>query len=241
MNGYLDIHSHIIPGVDDGSEDFEMSLKLIEKAYEEGVRYMVATPHFYPGHRNASVERIQDEYSKLAEAIKDKHPDMKLMLGNEIYYKDEVISLIEEKRIFTMNGGNYILVEFNVNLPYKTIYEAIKKFTSNGYYPIMAHIERYSCLHKREDLVDQLISTGAYMQINADTFLGGMFDQYTRFALKLFRNGKVHFLGSDCHDLERRVPVMDKAVEVLKKKVNSEVLEQVLIYNKEKFLANDFI
>lgn len=241
MNGYLDIHSHIIPGVDDGSRDMDMTMQMVTRAYEEGIRYMMATPHFYPGHKNADAKKIEDVFSEVKKNVQSRFPDVELMLGNEIYYKDEALDLLQKKEIHTLNGSRYILVEFNVGLEYKKIYEAIKRFTMRGYYPIIAHVERYVALFKHEDLIKELVDTGAYIQVNAETFMGGIFDPYKKFCLGLADKGLVHFLGSDAHNNNNRRPIMEQAVNVLRKKIDSEVLEKILVYNPEHFLKNEFI
>jgi len=241
MNGYLDIHSHILPGIDDGSKDMDMTMNMLEQAYAEGVRYIVATPHYYPGHRNADPDRIRECFHKVQEVADEQFPEMDIMLGNEIYYKDEAISRLHDKDIFTMNNSRYVLVEFNVGMEYRKIYQAIKRFTMEGYYPIIAHAERYGALHKQEKLVEELVETGAYIQINAETFMGGMFDAYRKYSLRLASNGLVHFLGSDCHEPYERKPIMEQAVKVLKKKIDSDILEDILVHNPKRFLQNEFI
>ncbi len=110
-----------------------------------------------------------------------------------------------------------------------------------GYYPIIAHVERYGCLHKKEKLVEELTKLGAYIQVNTETFLGGIFDGYTKYAYKLINHGLVHFLGTDAHNMDSRKPVMEKAIKVLKKKADPEILEGILTNNKERLLNNEFI
>lgn len=241
MNGYLDIHSHILPGVDDGSKDMDMTMQMISQAYEEGVRYMVATPHFYPGHRNADFTNIERVFAEVSKKAEEEFPGMELFLGNEIYYKDEVITLLEQKQIHTLNGSRYVLVEFNVGWEFQKIVMAVRKLTMKGYYPILAHVERYACLYKKEDLVERLIDMGAYIQINAETLLGGIFDGYKKYCLKLFANGSVHFLGSDCHNTDNRKAIMAQAVKILEKKIAPEIVEKVLVENPTQFLRGDYI
>ena len=129
MNGYLDIHSHILPGVDDGSIDMDMTLKMIGQAYDEGVRYMVATPHYYPGHRNAGKEHIITVFNEVRKEAAKQFSDMTIMLGNEIYFKDEAVELLKKKEIFTLNDSRYILVEFNVRMEHWKICQAMKRLT----------------------------------------------------------------------------------------------------------------
>ena len=241
MKGYLDIHSHILPGIDDGSKSMDMTIQMLMQAYEEGVRYMMATPHFYPGHKNAEQSYVEQVFSEVCEEAERLFPDMTLCLGNEIYYKDEVIELLEKKLIQTMNGTRYVLVEFNVGMEYKKIAQAVRKFTMKGYYPILAHVERYAALYKRVDLVEELIHMGAYIQINAETLMGGVFDGYRKYCMKLIAEGNVHFLGSDCHNTDERRAIMEKAVRILKKKTDRDILEKLLVCNPEKFLKGEFI
>lgn len=241
MNGYLDIHSHILPGIDDGSTGMDLTMQMLSQAYEEGVRYMVATPHYYPGHNNAGYEQIQQVFEEVKRQVLPSFPDLTLLLGNEIYYKDEVVELLNRNAIHTLNDSRYILVEFNVGMEYKKIVSAVRKLTMKGYYPILAHVERYAALYKRADLIDELIRMGAYIQINAETLLGGIFDGYRKYAMKLLQNGMVHFLGSDCHDTDARKPVMEQAVKILKKKLDNDVLEKVLVHNPKQFLKGEFI
>ena len=241
MKGYLDIHSHILPGIDDGSKSMDMTIQMLMQAYEEGVRYMMATPHFYPGHKNAEQSYVELVFLEVCEEAERFFPDMTLCLGNEIYYKDEVIELLEKKQIQTMNGTRYVLVEFNAGMEYKKIAQAVRKFTMKGYYPILAHVERYAALYKRADLVEELIHMGAYIQINAETLMGGVFDGYRKYCMKLIAEGNVHFLGSDCHNTVGRRAIMEKAVRILKKKTDRDILEKLLVSNPEKFLKGEFI
>lgn len=241
MNGYLDIHSHILPGVDDGSRDMDMTIQMLGQAYGEGIRCMVATPHYYPGHKNADYISVQEKFEEVCKEAAERFPDLELFLGNEIYYKDEVIKLLEQKQIHTMNGTRYILVEFNVGMEYRKIEQAVKKLTMKGYYPILAHVERYASLYKKEELIEELIGIGAYIQINAETLLGGMFDGYKKYCMKLLANDQVHFLGSDCHNTDSRKAVMEQAVKILKKKIDPQIVERVLVENPKRFLKGDYI
>lgn len=241
MNGYLDIHSHILPGVDDGSKDMDTTMQMIGQAYDEGVRYMVATPHFYPGHKNADSVQIKQVFEAVIKESAMCYPDMTLMLGNEIYYKDEVIKILSQGDIYTLNASRYVLVEFNVAMEFEKIAQAVRKLTMKGYYPILAHVERYAALYKKEELIDELIRMGAYIQVNAETLMGNMFDGYKKYCMKLFANGKVHFLGSDCHNTDSRRAIMEQAVRKLKKKIDPDILKKVLEDNPKQFLKGEFI
>ena len=238
---YIDIHSHILPGVDDGAENMEMSMAMVDMAYAQGVRIMIATPHYYPGHMRFPKEHLEEVYEKTLSVIKEKYSDFTLLLGNEIYYRDEVVEKLKNKRIFTLADTRYVLLEFSNMAEYDYIVKAVRTVLDAGYYPILAHIERYSCLWKNEKRVKELIRMGAYMQVNAENFQAGFFSAERRYCLKLIQNGLVHFLGSDCHNLSDRSPNYKCAVEYLEKKLEPELLNDIIARNTEKLLDNKYI
>lgn len=236
--GIFDIHCHIIPGVDDGSKDIEMSKRMLDSSYEQGVRNIITTPHFYPGHRNASPEHVTDAFSRLEAYGKQKYPDLKLYRGNEIYYRDSVAEQLAKGEIKTLAESRYVLVEFAYTVNFKDIKKAVYKLSSNGYYPILAHIERYNCLHNEEKLVDELIHEGAYIQLNGENFHSGLLVTNRSYCVRLIRDGLVHFLGSDMHNMEERKPNLGIAYEYLQRKVGGKILEELLVENPLKILQN---
>lgn len=241
MNGFLDIHSHILPSVDDGSKDMEMTMKMIDSAYEQGIRTMIATPHYYPGHKNCPADVLQKIYKETVSEIHKKYSDFTLMLGNEIYYKGEIIEEIKKKQIFTLAETRYILVEFSVMADYRYMYEAVKKCVNAGYYPVLAHIERYRCLHQEEKRIAELINAGAYMQLNAENFRKGLFVLERKYCMKLIQDSMVHFLGSDCHNTENRKPDLGNAIEYLSQKTDKALWEKLIEKNPIQLLENKCI
>lgn len=237
---YTDLHCHVLPGIDDGARDIEMTMKMVEQSYHQGVRRMIATPHFYTGHNNASVERVQQTFLEVKEAIQKQYPDFELYLGNEIYYKKESVDLVKEQQIHTMADTSYVLLEFNTAIQYKEILGAVRSFTNAGYYPILAHVERYDNLRKRFDRMEELINMGAYMQVNAENFQPGLFKPERKYCTKLIQEGLVHFIATDCHNLEDRAPNLIEAIRYLEKKVDQDVLEEILT-NPLKLLENKYI
>lgn len=241
MTKYIDIHSHILPGVDDGAKDMEMTIQMVDAVYSQGIRTMIATPHYYPGHIKYSRESLEDTYWKTVSAIREKYSDFILLPGNEIYYRDEVVDKLNNKRIFTLAGSRYILLEFTPDVQYRRITEAVRRCVDSGYYPILAHIERYRCLWKNDKNIGELIRTGAYMQVNAENFMGGFFFREKRFCLKLIQNGLVHFIGSDCHNMHDRSPNLKQAMDYLEEKLTSGVFQKIAVENPARLLNDQYI
>lgn len=238
---YIDVHSHVLPGVDDGSKDMDMSIAMVDMAYEQGVRTMIATPHYYPGHMRYPREHLDEVYRATVSVIEEKYSDFTLLLGNEIYYRDEVVEKLKNKRICTMADTNYILLEFSPPVEYGYLSKAVYKCLDAGYYPILAHIERYGCLWKNEKQIRELIRMGAYMQINAENFEGGFFSTEKRVCLKMIQNGLVHFLGSDCHNLSSRKPNLRQAYNYLQEKLSPELYQDLVATNPKKLLENKYL
>lgn len=227
--GFLDIHSHVIFGVDDGSRSLEMSVEMLRRNYKEGVRKMVATPHNYPG-KDPKIALIRERYEILKEEAKKIAPDYELLLGNEILYRKNIVADIREERALTIAGSSYVLVEFLPQEIYPNIYNGLWELIREGYRPIVAHIER-TCIPDDSRNVRDLTEMGCELQVNTEIITGGIFNSMTRTILNLTENGKIRYLGTDCHNLTDRAPQYFKAFSKLEKK------------NQEKniALAKDFL
>ncbi len=239
--GYVDIHAHIIPDVDDGSRSLKESVKMLGIAYEQGIRKIYATPHYNSGKEKYDRKLLLDRYESLRyEAAKTGNEGIEIILGNEIYYGHGIVERLEKKEIFTMGESMYILVEFNYGIGYNEMYKALQNIVHAGYRPILAHIERYYCLYRNVSGIGQLRELGVALQINADSVMS-RFDSQASFCRKLIRAGYIQFLGSDCHSADRRMPIMRDAVNVLRKKTSDDVLDKILFTNPDILSTNGFL
>ena len=239
--GYLDFHSHILPGVDDGSKSIEMTEQMLELAYAQGVRTMVATPHNYPGDKKQNNSQMKQLYKQVAELAKKQHPDMKILLGNEVFYRESMLEEIKEQHILTMGDSRYLLVEFSPHEHYARIYQGIKELIDAGYYPVIAHIERVHCLFDDEKNISELVEMGCYMQANCEDFMGGFLDRSAFKLRSLLQSGWIHFLGSDCHNITSRPPLMSDCIERLYKKMPKDVVNRVIYDNQKRFIEKKYI
>lgn len=206
----VDIHSHILPGVDDGSPDVETSVKLLEMCKEQGITDIVATPHF-----DASVNNIEEfEYSvsqalsELKAAVDESYPN--IYTGCEVFYF-KGIGKSRGIRSLTLCGSRYILLE----LPHTSIDSTILKDISDisevlGLIPIIAHIERYAEQKGFKDLLKLLATGVGYAQINAAAVLS---PAYKRTVKKLMKRGYISFIATDTHSPVHRPPLMREALD----------------------------
>ncbi len=239
--GYLDFHTHILPGVDDGSVDMEMTKEMLKKAYAEGSRVMLATSHHYPGRTEQDKEERLQLVNEVNELAKTIAPDMRILPGNEIFYRDSIVKDLKEGNVLTLGETKYVLVEFHPTESYRKIYEAVSELIQNGYYPVIAHVERVETLFTSKKHMKELIELSCYMQANSRSFLGGLFDKRSKKLLELMSENMIHFIGSDCHNITSRPPVMEACVKRLYKKLPKKTVDQVLIHNQDLFLQNKFL
>lgn len=239
---YFDVHIHLLPGVDDGAKTMDITKQMLIKAYQQGVRYLIATPHYISGSTNTTVEErkmILEEVNILAKSIA---PDLTVAMGNELYYSESILKDLQEGRAATLCDSDYCLVEFGTNIPYKELYRAMRRVVEAGYRPILAHVERYDSLYKEVDRIKELISLGVYIQMNTESLMGGLMDGHASYCRKLLMQGMVHLLGSDAHGVKHRPPLMLDTVKLLeKKRVPEELLERILFDNPNRIIQNKYI
>lgn len=235
--GIIDIHSHILPGVDDGSDSMETTLKMLAEAYRQGVRTVIATPHGSPAFPQVAPERYRSLLAEVQQRAGEKLPGMEFFLGQEIYYTRECIRRLESGELLSMAGTSYVLVEFPYAVAYRELYGAVRELVWARYRPILAHIERYGCL-RTEGRTAELSEAGAYLQVNFGSVGGGRFNGRARWCKRELAAGRVHFLGSDMHNLTSRRPELSQALSWMERHLDGGYLQELLRGNAGKLLKN---
>ena len=232
----IDIHAHVLPGIDDGAKDWDTCLEMLRRSAESGVQAVIATPHYLPWRKNSSPQEIEALCSETKKKLLEKHGiTMDIYCGNEIYYTMDAIQNLRDGRILTLAKSNYVLVEFEPRTSYQLICRAVKEFRDAGYIPIIAHMERYDCLSQKEKL-QEIKSMGALLQMNVEAFQGGLFDAESRRARKCLAEEQVDFLASDMHGLHRRSPIAEEELQWVLKKLKPKYQKELLYRNAERIL-----
>ncbi len=238
----FDMHCHILPGVDDGSKNMEMSLDMLQIAYEEGTRNILLTPHYMIGrNRYKSAKELDERFEELKDAAKERFPELRLYLGNEILYEEGVVNLLKSGEIHTMNGTRYVLVEFNVRTPFRQIREAIRLLSEARYWPIIAHVERYQSVTKRMDHIEEMIDMKALLQMNISSIEGGFLNENKRWCRKLLKEGYITFLGTDAHNVDSRAPYTQDYIPWLRKHCGDDEAEFMLTGAAEEMVRGNYI
>lgn len=239
MDKYIDMHCHILPGVDDGAQDLDDTRDMLTIAYNEGIRTIVATPHHHDRRGKAPLKLLRKRLRDVETLIDDMGIDMKIYLGMEVYFGQDVLDELGAGMIATMGGSEFVLLEFSPGDEFSYIQRAVQKVQMKGYGVIIAHAERYACLSKNIDNIRYLVEMGAYIQVNASSITGGF--TMKRFIRKLMQEGLVHLVGTDAHSQEARSPLMQKAAAYVEKKHGHDYMERIFWKNGNRILRNENI
>ena len=210
---YVDIHSHILPGLDDGARDEAESLKMFRLAERSGISDIIATPHFHYRRGMISPEEIENAANRMQKLLDESNIKINIHTGNELYYSHELIRAVKAGDVLTLAGSNYVLLEFSPNVEKRKLQSAVYQFLGEGYFPIIAHMERYSVLQSDPEIALDIYEMGALYQMNAGSLLGRAGWKTKRFSRLMMENGLVQFIATDAHDSKRRSPDLQKAAK----------------------------
>ncbi len=241
METWIDIHCHCLPGVDDGANDMETCIAMLSQAYEDGIRHIIVTPHFHYRRGNVKKDHILEVLEEVKQTVKPLFPDLELYAGNELYYSSHLVEVLEKDEVNTMADSKYVLIEFSPETDYVTIRNAMLQLQTFGYWPILAHVERYFCLIKKPDLAIELAHMGVYLQVNAGSIVGKYGWNIKRCLKKLFLGGYVSFVATDAHDTKHRTQELSACAAVLEKKWGTGMVEQWLWNNPQAILKKERI
>lgn len=201
---FVDMHNHILYGVDDGARSFEQMTGMLDCAIKNGVSDLVATPHAIPGRKPFPLPECLERLSEANAWCEQSGAQIRLHLGAEIFYTDDTVRLLDERRIPTLAETTCVLVEFSPDAPYSRLTSAARELGGAGYTAVYAHIERYRCLrpvHRVQELRDQY---DVRMQVNANTLINRQ-SLGTRLWLKsCFKAGLIDLASSDAHNTSAR-------------------------------------
>lgn len=226
MGGLCDLHSHILPGMDDGYKTAQQSVEALRLSYAQGVRAIFATPHYYP------VESVESFLTRRQSAWEDLQAELKkqgatdiprIVLGAEVAYRPG-ISSAEGIEKLCLGSSSYLLLELPFRAWGKEELRQVSNFNSaQGITPILAHYERYRTLQSRE-MYAQMARQDVFIQKNAESF-SGFFGE--RRACREVKSGMIHLLGSDCHNLSSRKPNLSLATESLTRRGLHKELDRI--------------
>lgn len=228
----IDFHTHILPGIDDGSRNVEMSLEMLAAQEKQGVGEIVATPHFYAQNDSVNdfLHRRHHSYEKLKAAMEEQGIDIPLHLAAEVYYF-QGIGGAEMVPQLCIEGTNTLLLEMPFAQWNKAVYADVEKLVRKQKLKVViAHIERYYEFQKKKDIWEAVMDLPLYKQMNAGVFLNW---KRRHKAFQLAKEAGTIILGSDCHNTESRKPNLAEGKMVLTKKFGEDYIKEVDQLTKE--------
>ncbi len=234
MEGFADIHSHILWGVDDGAVDPEAMLAIVQMAYRNGTRFLCATPHYHPGIFGENEQKSLQVFNSLKTALQRQYPDLRLALGNELRYGPAAAEWLEKGRCRTLNESDYVLVDFSQSEAAGKIAEALRRLMNAGYRPILAHAERYEKFGRDWKSIAQLRDMGVRIQLDAASIFGG-WDRHSKHMSRiLLKHQVVDYIASDAHDVDHRNPDLSKAFAFVSNQYGGRFAEDIFCRNAQK-------
>lgn len=238
MTGFIDLHTHILPGVDDGARDASESLRLLRTAWNDGVCAVVLTPHYRGKYKSNTPEDLCRAVASLRETTQKELPNMQLYLGQEIAYESDAPEAMHKGRVLTINDSQYVLLEFKTNVLRTRLVTGVNETINHGFIPIVAHIERYDICRKDISVVDELLGMGALLQLNADSIMGKNGFRVKRFCHRLLKVQSVHFIASDAHDDKHRPPLLRECFLRVQGKYGKEYAARLFCENAQAVVEN---
>lgn len=230
-----DIHSHILYGIDDGSRSIEESIEILDEMYNEGVTDIILTPHYiYKSKYNCNNENKIE----LLKELQRNYSKINLYLGNEVYINDNILDLIKNKEIMTLNNSRYLLIELPMENKIKDLENIIFELVRNNIIPIIAHPERYIYVQKNIDYFDNMLDMGVLLQGNYESLFNKYGNTCNKTLKKLLKKNSITFLGSDIHHKNHNSNI-DKLNKKLYKIIKDEnTINNLIDTNIKKVIEN---
>ena len=236
----IDLHAHILADTDDGAGSFEESVALLYEAKKAGFSGVICTPHYMQQFYERDVNYINDRMQELS--LDSKRIGIHLYRANEVYIFNEICKFIEDKRVTTINGSKYVLLELPLTeTPINNTIEIVEEIVKNGYVPIIAYPERYPYVQKNIEFAKELLRKGALLQANYASIDGYYGVQAKKTIIKLLKNKMIQFLGSDVHEKRTIYINMQKYIKALSKYLSEDDLHELSYKNPIKVIHDEKI
>ena len=234
----IDIHTHILPGIDDGAQNLKESLEILQALVDQGVTELVATPHIISGVYENSHEIINKKIIEIRDLIREKQLNIVVHAGAEVYCEPDVINKVKKEDL-ALAQSNYVLIETALQRFPDNFEEILFNFQQEGFRPIIAHAERFSPFMNNIDHLLTIVNREIYVQMNSGSILGVFGNAVKDLALEMLNIGCVHVIASDAHGLKKRPILMKEAYNFVASTYSEEIAEILFYENPKRILNNE--
>ena len=233
----IDLHSHILPELDDGAQSLWDSIAMARVAVESGITAMAATPHCMEDR----TREVHAAWRLLREALQESEVPLKLYLGMEIFGTTQTARMLREGKLLTINGSRYPLIEFPFHSDGDEESWILRSVCKAGFRPVVAHPERYTYIQREPELLNRWCRMGCLLQINRGSLLGRFGRQARETGMELVERGFASVVASDAHSPRVRSPWMDDVREMLTQEISPRCARALLVENPKRILKNEEI
>lgn len=237
----IDLHNHLIPGVDDGAVDLAESVQMVRQYLESGYRGAVCTSHYYPGGYETTRQLIDEGIGRLSQALLRQGLEFDLYPGNELFLDMNTLEKLNAEEVYSLNNSRFVLLE----LPFQTEpnygMNMVYQLQLKGYVPILAHCERYTYVQKNTDWLLEYIRKGCLIQGNLSSLRSPEDSSTRKTLLELMDRHMIHFLCTDAHGTQLRSPAVADLFPQLKERLGEGRFQRILVDNPRKVVQNQFL
>lgn len=234
----IDLHSHILPGIDDGSRSIEMSLEMARMAVDDGITDMACTPHIYPGLYMNDTAGIIAARDALQRTLDEKGIPLRLTTGADVHLVPGLLQGIRDGKVPCLHGSRYLLLEPAHHVAPPRFEESVFSLVAAGYIPVITHPERLTWVEQHYEVFGKLVRQGAWMQITAGALTGLFGSRAKYWGERFLGDGLTHIIATDAHSSGRRVPVMSAARDIAERMLGKEEAELLVRGRQQKILEN---
>jgi protein-tyrosine phosphatase len=234
----IDLHCHLLPGIDDGARDLEMSLAMARMASSDGISTIACTPHILPGVYRNTGPAIRTAVAQLQESISEAGIPIALVTGADVHVAPDLGVQLREGKALTLNDSRYFLFEPPHHLLPPRLEDLIFGLQAGGYVPILTHPERLSWIEGHYDLIEQFACNSVLMQITAGSLMGQFGRRPRYWAERMLDDGLCHLLATDAHNTERRAPRMAEARELVAQRIGHDEATNMVLRRPQYILNN---
>jgi protein-tyrosine phosphatase len=237
----IDIHSHILPEIDDGSKDMEMSLSMARLYVQNGFERVIATSHYFGEGKGPQLEELGKSKSELEDMLDREGIDIRIELGNELYLSPDILESIRTGKALSLAGSRYVLIEMPANEVPEYTEDILYELQIKGYIPIIAHPERNSEIVRNPNILYTLIEKGSMAQLNLHSLTGMYGKDVMHTANTILKHNLIHFVGTDSHSNNRRSPLVKNSLKLLETRLGKERYFRIVYQNPELMIQDKVI
>ncbi|MHB8724060.1 MAG: tyrosine-protein phosphatase [Casimicrobiaceae bacterium] len=232
----IDLHCHLLPGIDDGAPDEATSLAMARIAVADGIRVTACTPHIYPGLYENDTRGILARIAALQSRLDEEGIALRLVCGADAHLTPELIVRLKAKTAPTLNGGRYFLLEPPHHVMPPRFEESVFEIMVSGYVPVITHPERLTWIKSHYDIFDRLARRGAWMQVTAGSLVGRFGPDAQYWGERMAGEGLVHLLATDAHGVKTRPPRLEEGRAAAERFVGAEEARRLVVERPQAIL-----